>query len=151
MGGSIVHFGEMNKRPANSKLYSARDERWPISADVVFGKAGDAFKGIGERSIASSFGGSCSKVFTGSPAFLHSSANTYGQWHAGHIEIRLRCSRVCYFFFCHTLGWVWQSFFKVPRWKIVQSNARISAAIPVAIRFRGNLFLYWNDTTQLSC
>lgn len=99
MGGSIVHFGEMNKRPTNSRLYSARDERWPISADVVLGKAGEAFKGIGERSIASSSGGSCSKVFTGSPAFLHSSANTYGQWHAGHIEIRLRRSRVCYFFF----------------------------------------------------
>lgn len=74
--GSIVHFGEMYKRPANSRLYSAQDERCPTSANVVLGKAGESFKGIGEYSIAS-VDGTRSKVFTGNPILLHSSANTY--------------------------------------------------------------------------
>lgn len=62
----------------NSRLYSGREERWPISADVVLGTGGEGLRGIGECTTASS-GGSRAKLSTGSPASLHSSASTYGQ------------------------------------------------------------------------
>lgn len=85
MDGSIVCFGEIYQRPVNSRLYSGWDDRKPIIPDVVLGMDGDGFRRIGERLIASS-GGLCSKVSAGNPFFLHSSTNTYGQWHRNTLK-----------------------------------------------------------------